>query len=132
VRCSRLAVLAVGSALVLAGCGGGERESECGGDERQTAPGTYVTVWLVPHTDEATIRGVACALETNPLVASVYVSPGETEEPPRFVPALGPLGPGGIEVAPRRAKDAGRIRAYVYALPNARLVDDVIISHVSR
>jgi hypothetical protein len=35
-----------------------------------------------------------------------------------------------IEATPRRASDAGRIRAFVRGFPNAHLVDDVIISRV--
>jgi hypothetical protein len=115
---------------LLVGCGG-ERESDCGGGQRETGPGTYVTVWLEPHTDEDTIRGVACELEKHRLVASVYVSPGEAEEPPRFPSLIGPLSPGAIQVTPDQSEDAGRIRAYAEGLSDNYPVADVIITRIS-
>jgi hypothetical protein len=127
----RVAVILIALAIVLAGCGGDKSERQvCGGPRNTSLPRTTVTVWLRPHTDEDTVRGVACQLEQNPLVASVFVTPGEPPEPSLFRPGLGPLPPGMIEATPRRANDAGRIRAYVHRFPNAQLVDDVIISRV--
>ncbi len=125
-------LLVVSSFALLFGCGGERETRDCGGGERKTGPGTYVTVWLQPHTDKDTIRGVACELEKHSLVASVYVSPGEPEESPLFPSNLGPPLPGAIEVTPARSEDAGRIRAYVHRLPNAFLVDDVIITRIDR
>ena len=89
-------------------------------------------MWLEPHTDEDTIRSVACELEKHALVASVYVSPGEPQEPPRLRPLLGPLSPGAIEVTPARSKDAEPIRAYVEGLSDVYPIADVIVTRVSR
>jgi hypothetical protein len=89
---------------------------------------TYVTVWLRPHTDEETIRQVARDLKKSDLVASVRVTPGEPEEPPLFPPNIGPPSPGEIRVTPVRAEDAESIRALVHGLPDAYLVDDVIVT----
>jgi hypothetical protein len=91
---------------------------------------TYLTVWLRPHTCDETIRRVARNLRKSDLVASVRVTPGEPEEPPLFPPNIGPPSPGGIQVTPVRVEDAERIRAFVHGLPDAYLVDDVIVTRV--
>jgi hypothetical protein len=114
----RLGVAVIASALVLAGCSGDEETQACGGKRDTTVPRTYVAIWLRPDTSEETIRGFACGLEGNSLVASVYVLPEEPEETR------------GIEVTPKRAEDAGRLRGYVYGLPDAHLLDDVFIAQV--
>jgi hypothetical protein len=135
---NRFAIAAAGltSALVLGGCGA-EKQTACGSSPRATGSGTYVvvSVFLRAHTDEKTVRNVACSLEDSDLVASVHVVPGEPPEPPEppaIASGLGPPAPGTIEVTPRRAQDARRVRVFVYRLPNAGLVEDVIITHGER
>ena len=128
---NRFAIAAAGltSTLVVGGCGG-EKERACGSSPRATGSGTYVSVFLRAHTDEETVRSVACSLEDSDLAVSVHVVPGEPPEPDKLRPGLGPPVPGTIEVTPRRAEDAQRVRAFVYRLPNAELVEDVSIRHV--
>jgi hypothetical protein len=99
-------------------------------DRATTVPRTEVIVWFRPHTDEDTIRDAACELKESPLVASVYVSPGEPEEPPRFPSLLGPMPPGVIEVTAARPQDAEQIRASVLDLPNSHLLDGAFLSHI--